>query len=90
MATLSLDADKTALIRDILDIDNAEVLHRLRRYLHTHSTKSKTKKAKASLLDSLCGAWKDDTKTAEEMVDEIYNNRLMQVRGDEITKIFNE
>jgi hypothetical protein len=90
MKTFSLEADKTALIRDILDIDNAEVLHRLRRYLHTHSTKSKTKKDKAALLDSLCGAWKDDTMTAEELVDEIYNNRLMQVRGDEIVRLFNE
>jgi hypothetical protein len=90
MATLSLEANKTALIRDILDIDNAEVIHRLHRYLRTHSTPKAKKMTTSAALEEFCGAWKDDTKTAEEMVDDIYNNRLLQVRGDEIADLFNE
>jgi hypothetical protein len=90
MSTLILEADKTALIRDILNIDNAELIHQLRQYLSDHKTSEQEEKAyTAQMIKKFSGAWKDDESTAEEMVDDIYRNRS-NVHIDDVTNTFNE
>ena len=93
MTTWKLEADKTALIREILNIDNSELIHQLRTYLHKHASSGKVedkdfhKTYTRHMIKEFCGAWRDD-RTAEEMVDDIYENRSSVKR--DATNIFNE
>lgn len=38
MTTLKLEAAKTALIREIVNIDNMELINQLRDFLHKHAS----------------------------------------------------
>ena len=93
MTTLRLEADKTALIREIVNIDNAEVIQQLRDFLHKRVSNEKVgdkdsqKEYTRQMIKEFCGSWKDE-RSAEEMVDDIYNSRLMPKR--DITNLFNE
>lgn len=93
MTTLKLEADKTALIREIINIDNVELIHQLRDFLRKHtsgekvSNKDLNSKHTHQMIREFCGAWRDE-RSAEDMVDDIYNSRLSN--KDDTTNIFNE
>lgn len=93
MTTLKLEADKTALIREIINIDNVELIHQLRDFLRKHSSGEKVsnkdfnKTHTHQMIREFCGAWRDE-RSAEDMVDDIYSSRLS--RKEDITNIFNE
>lgn len=93
MTALKLEADKTALIREIINIDNVELIHQLRDFLRKHSSGEKVSNKDLNrththqMIREFCGAWRDE-RSAEDMVDDIYSSRLS--RKEDITNIFNE
>lgn len=93
MTTLKLEADKTALIREIVNIDNVELINQLRDFLRKRASNQRVNDKEFNklhthrMIKEFCGAWKDE-RSAEEMVDDIYNTRLST--GEDPTNIFNE
>lgn len=93
MTTLKLEADKTALIREIVNIDNVELINQLRDFLRRRTSNQRANDIEFNklhthqMIKEFCGAWKDE-RSAEEMVDDIYDTRS-STREDP-TNIFNE
>lgn len=73
--TVNFEADKARISRDILNIDNSEVLAKVKRsfYRILNSKKTKTD-VTAEMIERFSGAW-SDSRTAEEIVEDIYNSR---------------
>lgn len=75
--TVNFEADKARIARAILNIDNDEMLEKVKRSLSKiFEWKSKTASADltARMIEKFSGAW-TDSRSAEEIVDDIYSSR---------------
>lgn len=76
--TVNFEADKARLARAILNIDNDEVLEKVKRRLGNvipwKEKKSVSGNLTSRMIEKFAGAW-TDSRTAEEIVDAIYNSR---------------
>lgn len=75
--TVNFEADKARIARAILNIDNSEVLEKVKRSFNKIldlKNKEQMVDITAQMIDRFSGAW-TDSRTAEEIVDDIYNSR---------------
>ena len=83
-AELKMNSEKAMLAKYILSIDNEETLAKVKKQLSVFMYLNTTQKSKSptqNLLDAIAQGW-DDTKTADEMVDEIYSARHSKQEAD--------
>ena len=76
-AELKMNSEKAMLAKYILSIDNEETLAMVKKQLSVFmyiNSNQKTKSPTQNLLEAIAQGW-EDTKTADEMVNEIYSAR---------------
>ena len=72
-----MNSEKAMLAKYILSIDNEETLAMVKKQLSVFmyiNSNQKTKSPTQNLLEAIAQGW-EDTKTADEMVNEIYSAR---------------
>lgn len=83
--TVNFEADKARIARAILNIDNDEMLEKVKRSLSKvfeWKNKETTDDITARMIERFSGAWKD-SRTAEEIVDDIYSSRYSAIHNTE-------
>lgn len=88
--TVNFEADKARIARAILNIDNREVLEKVKRsFYQIFDLRNREPAADvtAQMIERFSGAWTDN-RTADEIINDIYNSR--RSAGDNHKNPFDE